>query len=208
MKKKAIIYGGNDMSTFSVILKKLKQSIKADFYIATRTTDLLNILQTLEIDMVILNFRNNALELNNMKSFIGVSKIPIVCLEGVIKESYQEITQGDVVFVIPQKYALHTDIISTNIRSIFRLCRNHKVTTQPSDKRNKGSFRYILELEQKNKALSEVQGMIDDLWTKTDGATRTNLASIANSMHFQKSNTHLWKDFKAYFENQLEILSL
>lgn len=202
--KRNVIYGSDNPESIAYFLKNIVPSIEVDCIVASRAEDVFGFLNSLDIDVLILNFENNYGVFNRLKS---IDKKLTLILVGRNAEQFTQHTEPD-----EDTFIFHTDafyrqhFFTQNIRSILSL--SQKTITPPTINvedsqllaNDQNLCRYVLELDKKHKTLQDVKHQIDHLITDADGNTRRNLVSLSNTIKSTSNQNNLWKDFTIYFE--------
>jgi DNA-binding CsgD family transcriptional regulator len=211
--EKFIVIGCDDTVNLSVILNAIKGTTFFPHHIvsATRSSDLMEIVNSLHPDLVILCFRNNQLVLNNFNSFVKKSDLPLLCLARDFEIRALCWPQNSIVFTCPLEYINNSEHLNSRINSIFLLCakssKENLINTfadaaiqnnQSNNTRNLS--RYVMELDQKVEVLLKIKDRIADLYPRVDDPVRAELTSIVNAIKMSANDNKLWDDFKLYFE--------
>ena len=182
-----------------------------DIISATRVSDLISIVKSLDPDLIILSFRNNQLVLSDFNSFVKKPEIPILCLTKRFESETLGWNKNSIVFTYPFEHLNNEEYLSSRINSIFliRTESSKKAATstfaemaiqnsQADNTRNLS--RYVLELDQKVEVLLKVKDRIAHLCPQVDDPTKAELTSIVNSIKASATDSKFWEDFKVYFE--------
>ncbi|WP_323789877.1 hypothetical protein [Psychroserpens sp.] len=210
MHDKTILLGCDDTSKLSLILQCLKGTSNNNYISAIRISDLVNILKSIEPSLIILNFRNNQLALNDIIAFLKTQKTPIICLTNDNNVLYWE--NNHIVFTLPFSYAIEQKALKQGIGSILNLKKHisKRNLNQPFIKHeartkfvyhNKSLTRYVMELDQKKVALKKIKDNLLRLYGEVDAPIKSKLISIVNSIKSSTGDKKHWDDFKIYFEN-------
>lgn len=196
-----------------MVLNSIKGSALLPHHIisATRALDTLDIVKSLNPDLVMLVFRNNQLVLNDFNSYIRKPEIPVLCLSRNFENERLQWPRNNIVFVYPLMLNWQHGYLDRIMNSILllkeeALSKKQAGTLteavmqydQQGDTRNLS--RYVMELDQKTDTLSKIKDRITELYIKVDDPARVELISIVNAIKLSLNNKKLWDDFKLYFE--------
>lgn len=159
--------------------------------------------------LIIINFKNNNIELNQLlrPHFKIIS--PVLCLTNKYEKLSWSVNKIPII-VQPLEDILKNEHLLCNVKSILSL-RNleseslkNKTLNQKRNTsfitENKNLARYVLELDQKKELLKNMTDRIKELYSSVDLTTKKRLNSIINNIKLDTSTNH-WDDFKIYFEN-------
>ncbi len=171
----------------------------------------MEIVKSLNPDLVILCFRNNQLVLDNFNSFVKKPEIPLLCLARGFENGTLYWPQNSIVFTAPLEHINNAGYLCSRINAIFLLKAesSKKITintfadaaiqyNQSDNIRNLS--RYVMELDQKIEVLLKIKDRIADLYPRVDDPVRAELISIVNAIKMSANDNKLWDDFKLYFE--------
>jgi len=193
---------------------------------ASRVSDLMRLVKSLNPDLVILCFRSNQMALNDFNSFADRPGIPLFCLTRKWETEPLSWNRNSIVFTYPLERIDYQESFSSMINSIFLLRPESSTKTtvntfadaaRQSDQggrpgqtgrpdqsdqggNNRNLSRYVMELDQKVEFLSKVKDRIAELYPRVDDRVRADLISIVNSIKMSAGDNKLWQDFKVYFE--------
>jgi hypothetical protein len=213
VEEKLIIIGCDDGAIMLSILNHVKETnfFTPNLISATRASDLVTIVRSMDPDLVILCFRNNQIALSDFNIFVKKPEIPILCITRKFENGMLNQNQKSIIFTYPLENIVNSDYFSSTINSIFLLRNNTvaapKVNPLERDEMPRNRMgnhpnlgRYALELDQKVEVLLKVKNRISNLYGDVDDPIKAELTSIVNSIK-QASHEHkLWDDFKLYFE--------
>lgn len=213
MKKSLSILVGCDISlNLSHILKCLNSSFNYNYISASRTSDIFNIIRSIEPIMVILNFRNNQQALSNTCSFLGDLNVPILCLTRKLEGESLFWPKQCIVFTQSLESSIKDRYLNIRINSIIQLLNTssfdpyNKSLTQKAQRefttnKERQIGRYIMELDQKVCTLKRVRNLIKELYSDVDDSMRIKLVSIVSLIKISIGDKKQWDDFKLYLEN-------
>jgi DNA-binding CsgD family transcriptional regulator/response regulator RpfG family c-di-GMP phosphodiesterase len=220
---KLIVIGCDETAALSTILNSMR-GFSYHIVSATKMSDLIGIVKSLNPDLVIINFRSNQFALNDFITFIRRPEIPILCLTR--KQEQESLSWSDtlIVFTYPYESMGNEKYLRSRINSIFLLKESASKNTtditlaraaihqdKESNEEGRNLSRYVLELDQKVEILLKVKDRIANLCGKVDDHVRGELTSIVNSIKKSANDHKLWEDFKLYFEQTdpdfLKVLS-
>ncbi|WP_417873687.1 helix-turn-helix transcriptional regulator [Xanthomarina gelatinilytica] len=164
-------------------------------------------LHTITPKLIILNFRNNNIEIKYL--FNSYSKViaPVLCLTNLY-ETVDFSSEKTPIMIQTLENSLGNKHLLCNVKSILSLSRMHNKPRLNTNRREDSSFlienknlaRYVLELDQKKALLKSMMERIKELSSSVDHTTRGRLNSIINNIKLNTRTNH-WDDFKVYFEN-------
>jgi DNA-binding CsgD family transcriptional regulator len=211
--EKLIIIGCDDTVALAGVLRSMKDIVlfSPDIITATRVSDLISIVKSLDPDLVILSFRNNQLVLSDFNTFVKKPEIPVLCLTKKFESEALDWNKNCIVFTYPLEHINNGDYLGSRINSIFLLKsgppKQQETKTfaeaaiqRNSPDNNRNLSRYVLELDQKVDALLKIKDRISHLYPRVDDPTKAELTSIVNSIKLSAADSKLWDDFKLYFE--------
>ena len=211
--QKLIVIGCDDPAGLSALLHTMKgiTFIPNNIISAERSSDLMNIVKSLNPDLVILCFRNNRLVLDNLASFLKKPEIPILCIKRKNGGENLVWNKNSIVFTYPFEQINNGEYLGASINSIFLLKQSAQTPKVPNTLagaaiqqgqtgNSRNLSRYALELDQKVAFLLKVKTRIAELYPHVDDPVRVELTSIANSIKMFANDNKLWDDFKLYFE--------
>lgn len=220
--EKLIVIGCDETAGLSTILNSMR-GFSYHIVSATKISDLIGLVKSMNPDLVIINFRNNQFAINDFITFIRRPEIPLLCLTRKQESDSLHWPDSLIVFTYPYESIGNEHYLQSRINSIFLLKegvqKNTTDTTfaqtamqqrhEPGEGRNLS--RYVLELDQKVEILLKVKDRIANLCGKVDDHVRAELTSIVNSIKKSANDHKLWEDFKLYFEQTdpdfLKVLS-
>jgi DNA-binding CsgD family transcriptional regulator len=213
--KKTIVLANDDLLALTEIVSQLEESVDCNLITVQKTVDLLKIIDLVQPDLLILNIRNSPLIIHLINQFIDIINQPILCLldEKQIESRDLKWKKSGAIFTLPLEFASHTNLLGSNIRSIFSLLDSREeyskalLTNQQLEENNsdvlsnKNICKYLLELDKKNKTLQELKDEIKKISYTADSNTKRNLASALTTInHSLTFDSPYWDDFKVYFE--------
>lgn len=164
-------------------------------------------LHTITPKLIILNFKNNNIEIKYF--FNSCSKIiaPVLCLTNQY-EVVDFSSEKTPIMIQTLENSLGNKHLLCNVKSILSLsCMHHNPRLDTNIREdssflieNKNLARYVLELDQKKALLKSMMERIKELSSSVDHTTRGRLNSIINNIKLNTRTNH-WDDFKVYFEN-------
>jgi hypothetical protein len=213
LDEKLIIIGCDDGATMPAILAHIREThlFTPNIISATRASDLITIVRSMNPDLLILCFRNNQNALSDFNIFVRKPEIPILCVTRKFENGMLGQNQKSIIFTYPFEHLNNSAYFCSTINSIFLLRNNSSppITvnnfeveeSSPNPLTNNPNLgRYALELDQKVEVLLKVKNRISNLYAGVDDPIKAELTSIVNSIK-QVSHEHkLWDDFKLYFE--------
>jgi len=206
--KKLIVIGCDDTAASSEILKSIEgvSFFSPDIIAASRMPDLIQIVNSLNPDLVILCFRTNQAVLNEFGSRINKPGMPILCLVRKLESEVLNWGGNSIVFTYPLDHIQNKEYLRSRINSIFLLRETPEQTdttlaeAAAQHAENRNLSRYVMELDQKAEILLKVRNRIAELYARVDDPIRAELTSIVNAIKLSVNDTHLWADFKLYFQ--------
>lgn len=211
--EKRIVIGCDDTATLSFILNSMKDTtyFSAAIITAIRLSDLAGLVKSLDIDLIILCFRNNQSVLNDYVSYIKKTAVPVLCLARRSENETLCWNKNIIVFTYPLEHINREGYLHSRINSILLLRpESSKVTTGSSfadaaiqrnlPDNNRNLSRYVMELDQKMEMLLKIKDRIAELYPRVNDPAKAELLSIVNSIKMSANNNKLWDDFKLYFE--------
>lgn len=207
LTEKLILIGCDDTMTSSALQSGTQcVSFPNQVIAATRVSDMISIIKSLDPDLAILSFRNNQTALNDMDTFVQNVGIPLLCLSRDDEHWGLRWPPGKIVFSYQLQHVLKKQLLAAIINSIFSLgtrpLKNDTTSTyaQAAIDANRNLSRYVMELDQKAEILVRVKDRIAELYQRVDDPIRVELTSIVNAIKSASNNHKLWEDFKMYFE--------
>ncbi len=213
LEEKLIIIGCDDGTTMVALLDHLKETsfFRPNIISATRASDLVTIVRSMDPDLIILCFRNNQIALSDFNIFVKKPEIPILCITRKFENGMLNSTQKSIIFTYPLDHLTNQDYFSSTINSIFLLSNKAVAPTTTGNRasielpekqigNNHNLGRYALELDQKVEVLLKVKNRISNLYAGVDDPIKAELTSIVNSIKQASHDHKLWDDFKLYFE--------
>lgn len=209
-REKNIVLGCDDTQILSAILNNLNRISGFSYSVisATKISDVINIVQSFNPDLVILSFNNNQQAISDYYAATKKEELPLICFRRHFDNALIQCANNCVVFTYPMDYLQSESFLSDTLQSIFLLRSGipayatqslAEVAIQQSGEA-KELGRYVMELDQKVEMLSKIRDRITDLYPHVDDPTRLELISIVNSIKASANDTKLWTDFKMYFE--------
>lgn len=205
-KQEILIYSSFD-STFTAQLKHLKQEIHADFMVTSRDFEIAYILSSMDISVIIINCKCLGFSESVLHQIPKNSGIPVVLFNEKKHGIPENLNAQTSVFTFNLEHNSDFQGTAKNINSIVQLSVNQRATNigvkneQESALLNEKSLcRYVMELEQKDKTLSEVKSRIDELCEAPEASIRQGLQSISSAINVFSLKRYYWDDFKMYFE--------
>jgi DNA-binding CsgD family transcriptional regulator len=205
-KQDILIYSSFD-STFTTQLKYLKQEINADFMVTSRDFEIPFMLNSMSISVIIVNCRSMGFSDSVLQQIPVNSQVPLVFFNDKQPKVPERVLANTSVFTFDLNRDSDFRNIARNINAIVQLSLSQsgvaskQVKLRESTSMNeKNLCRYVMELEQKDKTLSEVKSRIDELCEAPDSRIRQGLQSISSSINVFSLKQYYWDDFKAYFE--------
>jgi DNA-binding CsgD family transcriptional regulator len=211
--ERLIAIGCDNTASLSIVLNSIKEIdfCPKNIISATRVSDLISIVNSVNPDLIILCFRNNQIVLRDFASFVKKTEIPILCLTSKFESNTLVWNRNSIVFTCPLEHVSEEGYLTLRINSIFLLegesSKNIPRNTlanaaiQPEEANNARDLsRYVLELDQKIEVLLRIKDRIADLYPRVNDPTRTELISIVNSIKNAINSNKVWDDFKLYFE--------
>ncbi|CAM3840848.1 MULTISPECIES: helix-turn-helix transcriptional regulator [Flavobacterium] len=222
-EEKTIVIGCDQIDILSTLVELLGNI--PDFLVniisVSRISDLLSISKSIHPSLLILNFRNNQNTINDFNQFVNKPEIPMLCIIQKFDTNFCSWNNENIIFTFPIENIIKKTHFTSLIRSIFLLKKQQNSTkttdslvSQSIEKdlinTDRNMSRYVLELDQKIETLHTVKERIKTLCPNVDNSTRSELLSIVNAIKSSANDTHLWNDFKFYFEktNPEFLLSL
>jgi len=217
-EEQTIVIGCDHNVTLALLLDLLKEQVAFPVNVisASRISDLLSIVKSLDPALVVMGFRNNQNALNDFNQFIKNPDIPVLCLTQRQETTALSWRNDRIVFTYPVENLNKKGQLIANIQSIF-LLRTSQANPIPDAQiqfqqshNDRNMSRYVLELDQKVEVLLSIKDRIKTLITAVDDSTRAELLSIVHAIRASASDTKIWDDFKLYFEktNPNFLLSL
>lgn len=212
VQEKSIVIGSDDSSHLAAVMRSLESPdrFRKNVLYASRLTDLIRLIQSMSPDLVIIDFRNNQVALNEISAFAVAQHIPLVCLTS--GQDHAPLCWGDeaIVFTFPTEQLSRSPFLNAWINSIFLLHADHAVEVPSSlaEKVRIGDHtamgtnmsRYVLELDQKMEVLQKVKEKIAALYPRVGDPVRAELCAIVNAIKTSVGDQKLWDDFKLMFE--------
>jgi len=212
-QEKLIVIGCDDMVNLSIVLNNIRGALNFTNNIisATRISDMIGIVNSLNPELIILHFQNNHSALNDICHYIKKRQIPLLCLTKKYENESLYCTKNNIVFTYPLEHISNLEYLNSRINSIFLLQTQFSkiipntsftdaaIQTQEMHD-NKDLSRYVMELDQKVEVLSKIKSRIAELYARVDDPIRAELISIVNSIKMSANDNKLWEDFKLYFE--------
>jgi len=215
-QEKFIVIGCDDMASLPIVLNNIKGAIHFSNNIisATRVSDMIGIVNSLDPELVILYFHNNHSALNDISCYVKKTQIPLLCLTKKYENESLYYTKNNIIFTYPLEHIGNLEYLGSRINSIFLLqtqvtqAAMIKPNTSFADAAiqahqvndNKDLSRYVMELDQKVEVLSKIKSRIAELYARVDDPIRAELISIVNAIKMSANDNKLWEDFKLYFE--------
>ena len=213
LEEKLIIIGCDDGVTMVALLNQVKEIpfFTANIVSATRSSDLITIVQSMKPDLIIFCFHNHQMALSDFNISVKKPEIPILCIFRKFENGMLNQHQRSIIFTYPHDHLSNHDYFNSTINSIFLLSNktahphitsnSTTIETAPTQVEHSPNLgRYALELDQKVEMLLKVKNRISNLYAGVDDPIKAELTSIVNSIK-QASHEHkLWDDFKLYFE--------
>ncbi|MEP2935626.1 MAG: hypothetical protein ABJM06_07895 [Gilvibacter sp.] len=192
------------------IIRKLQLDNFCNCISAVRISDVLNLARDIKPVVVILCFRNNQMALNNVNSFLKYGHTSVVCLTSQEEASSLHWPKNKVVFTLALEHSLQGTFLLPRIQSIVALTNkvssdsafdpNQGIPRRMPERAATGMSRYIMELDQKKRALEKIKLQLEKLYGEARHPLRQKLVSIANSIKIATNDHRHWDDFKLYFE--------
>lgn len=201
--EKTILIGSDKAANLISILDCVQQSPAYTFRVitASRIEDLKSILKEAKPDLIIANFTDNQLVLNDTSAFVLENTIPILCLNSKEQKNILNWNINAIVFAYPVELIDKESYLINRINSIF-LLKNSRSTNNKSSftSGNDNMSRYVMELDRKKEILSKVKDKIKALYPNVNDPVRNELTSILDFIKASSNDQKLWDDFKFYFE--------
>ena len=204
-----ILIGSDTSASLVSILKSLQEVDQFSFITTTRTSDMIQLCNSVNPILIILSFRDNQSAINSLVNFSRNFTIPILCLTQ--QNEYRKLQSPDTNVIFTQSYdhGIKLNNLGINVRSIVQMTQKKsqsisQTATQYSPQANKqlkDLTRYTLELDQKKAVLDKIKERIKHLYAEVDPATKAQLMSIVNTIKIARNDRKHWDDFKRYFEN-------
>ncbi|RBW55877.1 hypothetical protein DS884_16135 [Tenacibaculum sp. E3R01] len=200
-----IIVGSDHNSTLSRIVKEIDE-LQGFSNVTVNSVSLLKqLLISISPKLIILSFKNNKKQIDQLFKLNTNFLPPILCLNNRY-EKLNFIFEKVPVIVQSLENSLDNKYLLNNIRSILSIKIDGRVSKIKKEKQlsfvteNKNLARYVLELDQKKELLKRMTEKIKEVYVSVDQNTKNRLNSIINNIKLDNSTTH-WDDFKVYFEN-------
>ncbi len=201
-----IIVASDNNNTVSRIVEELDTILGYSSITINSVKLIKQLLFSITPKLIIFNFKNNNLELNQLFNTNENITTPILCLTNKY-EKISCISEKNQVIIQSLENSLQNNHLLYNVKSILSISKIREVNSLEK-RSNGGSFisenknltRYVLELDQKKALLKSMMERIKELTNSVDHVTRSRLNSIINNIKLDTSTNH-WDDFKVYFEN-------
>lgn len=224
VQDKSIVIGSDDSSHLAAVMRSLEtpDRFRKNVLYASRLTDLIRLVQSMNPDLVIIDFRNNQAALSELSTLAVLQHIPLLCLTHAQDPSSLCWEEEAIVFTFPSEQVCRSPFLNAWINSIF-LLHVESTLEQPSSLAEsfrmedhtlmgRDMSRYVLELDQKMDVLQKVKDRIVELYPRVGDPVRAELSSIVNAIKTSVGDQKLWDDFKLVFEQTnphfLKFLSL
>lgn len=213
-EEKSIVIGCDDTVLLQAVMSALKQTglFSPQVITASRMSDMVGVMRSLDPDLVLLCFRNNQLALNDIDTFVDKGHVPVLCLSRQQMSGQLRWSERLMVFTCIYECLEEEGGLCQRMHSIFklrssdgrqlplRLQADHVVQQGPGIENGRDMSRYILELDQKVDVLMKVKDRIVNLYPVADDPVRRELVSIVNAIKSSAGDHKLWEDFRLYFE--------
>lgn len=162
--------------------------------------------------LIILIFHDDQFGIDQVCSHSYIPQIPILCLTRWFGHEFLTWDKEMPVFTQPLEYALKGYHLTGWIRSLFIFRGIHNGIQQPQtlaeqaiqstmSPNQPNLARYVLELDQKRRALLKIKERILQLYPLASGEVKEDLISIATSIKNTLEQKRYWDDFKVLFQN-------
>jgi DNA-binding CsgD family transcriptional regulator len=211
--EKLIVIGCDETAALSTILNSMRWGAGFSHHIisATKITDLIGIVNSMNPDLVIVSFRNNQFSINSFNTFVKKSETPVLCLTKKMESETLSWSDNNIIFTYPFEHIGNSKYLHSRLNSILLLKESSKKITinqtfaesamrQHNQPDQSNLSRYVLELDQKAEILLKVKERIAGLCGQVNDHVRAELTSIVNSIKKSANDGKLWDDFKLYFE--------
>lgn len=212
-EEKTIVIGCDQSDTLTILLERLMSipNFLVNVISVSRISDLLSITKSLYPSLLIFNFRNNQIAIDDFNRLVNKPEIPLLCICKRFDSEAYLLNNKNIIFTYSIDNITNRVHFASIIRSIFLLknqsqnsMNTNSIATEAIEKdlvnTDRNMSRYVLELDQKMEVLLSVKERIKTLCPNVDNATRMELLSIVNAIKTSANDTKLWEDFKLYFE--------
>jgi DNA-binding CsgD family transcriptional regulator len=179
---------------------------------AVKSSDTLQLIRSLQPNLIILHFREVQGILNNLKTFTDLKEINLLCLTHKFHKIELVYTPETSLFVQSYDDALRNNNLRNNVNFLLKTiqkARPNKDHNMAQKKPISDSYknynhnlaRYTIELDQKRAMLNKVKQKIKQLCIQADINTKSKLVSLLNTIKISSRDKGHWEDFKMYFED-------
>ncbi len=203
-----IIVGSDDKSRLSKITNELENLSQFSCVTVNSVVILRELLVSIKPKLIILSFKNNNIEFNQLSKLNSSFLPPIICLVNRY-EKLDFISEKIPIIIQSLENSLQNKYLLNNIRSLllidnkeskFKKNKIERYSHSSFVSENKNLARHVLELDQKRELLKRMTEKMKELSIGVGQVTKKRINSIINNIKLD-SSTHHWDDFKVYFEN-------
>ena len=206
--EKTIIFAFESKKILSSILGVANESKDIKYIIASRISDVISILKTVNPALIIFGFYNNQEALSILCNISKYPKIPLLCL----KDEKERLSWDNksIVFTLSLYSSFQENVLSAHIDSILMLSNvpnSRSINSSFLKASMQNSFvnqddklsKYVMELEKRKSVLVNVKKRIKELHIDADKASKSKFLSLLNMIRNEISEEKPGEDFDVYF---------
>ncbi len=203
VKNQCVLVASDCSSSLAILLKLLFNLSEFTIVAASRESDVLSMVDTLQPSLILSYFRRPKAILDVLHRRNAQCHVPIIILIRNFENINLPKLQTAPVLVQSYDFAVKGDYLRTNVLNLLRWYhpKAKKSDATPRTGFDKNLARYSLEIDQKTTMLHQIRGQIKKLYPNVDHPTRIKLMSLVNSIKVGPTDRRHWEDFQLYFEN-------